>query len=350
MFSNLIKNIFKIGSAGIILLTFLAYLCPEINPKVFPWLSFAGTGFPWLLIANVIMLGFWLWRWDRYALYHLGIIILGWHYIERFVGLNLDKSKVPENAISITTHNLGSTTKDKKSITDAYRIQKVNAYAQFLQENGFPDILCTQETGSTFYHLLAEKLNYPHTFNLKKGTVIFSRFPMEAGGDIPFSKSNNSIVWVDIRTNKGLVRVYNAHLQSNKVTSQTEKILEEGELKEEETWGEIGGVLGQVGKATRIRAQQAAFLRDHIDRCPHPIILCGDFNDTPNSYVYRILSEPFKDTFREKGLGLGSTFGGALPFLRIDYILTAPKIKIYACKRVESDFSDHYPVFVEVGL
>jgi hypothetical protein len=135
MLSNFIKNIFKIGSAGIILLTFLAYLCPEINPKVFPWLSFAGTGFPWLLIANVMMLGFWLWRWDRYALYHLGIIVLGWQYIERFVGTNLDKNNVPESAIAITTHNLGSTTKDKKSITEAYRIQKVNAYAQFLQEN-----------------------------------------------------------------------------------------------------------------------------------------------------------------------------------------------------------------------
>jgi endonuclease/exonuclease/phosphatase family metal-dependent hydrolase len=350
MFSNFILNIFKIGSAGVIFLTFLAYLCPEINPDTFPWLSFAGTGFPWLLICNVLLLIFWLWRWNRFAIYHLGILVLGWTFVERFVGTNLDKNTVPESAIAITTHNLGSTTKDKKSITDAYRIQKVNSYAQFLQENGFPDILCTQETGSTFYQLLAEKLNYPHTFNLKKGTVIFSRFPMEAGGDIPFSKSNNSIVWVDIRVGKNLVRVYNAHLQSNKVTSQTEKIIEEGELKQEETWDEIGGILGQVGKATRIRAQQAAILREHIDKCPHKVILCGDFNDTPNSYVYGLLSASLKDTFREKGFGIGSTFGGALPFLRIDYILTDPKMKIYSCQTVKSDFSDHYPVFVDIGL
>jgi endonuclease/exonuclease/phosphatase (EEP) superfamily protein YafD len=351
MLSSFIKNIFKIGSAFVILLTFLAYLCPEINPETFPWLSFAGTGFPWLLITNLLLLGFWIWRWDRFAFYHLGIVILGWTYIERFVGTNLDKNKVPENAISLATHNLGSTTKEKKKqVTDEYRQQKVNAYAQFLQENGFPDILCTQETGSNFYQLLAEKLNYPHTFNLKKGTVIFSRFPMEAGGDIPFSKSNNSIVWVDVRIGGELVRIYNAHLQSNKVTSKTEKIIEEGELKQEETWDEIGGVLGQVGKATRIRAQQAELLKDHINLCGHKVILCGDFNDTPNSYVYKLLSSPFKDTFCEKGFGLGSTYGGSLPFLRIDYVLTHKKIKIYACNTVKSDFSDHYPVFVEIGL
>jgi endonuclease/exonuclease/phosphatase (EEP) superfamily protein YafD len=350
MFSNFIINIFKIGSAAVILLTFLAYLCPEINPETFPWLSFAGTGYPWLLFTNIIIMVFWVWRWNRFALYHLAIIAIGWYYVERFIGTNLDKTKIPESAISITTHNLGSTTKDKKSITEDYRVQKVNAYAQFLQENGFPDILCTQETGSTFYHLLATKLNYPHTFNLKKGTVIFSRFPMEAGGDIPFSKSNNSIVWVDVRIGTKLIRIYNAHLQSNKVTSKTEKIIEEGGLKEEETWDEIGGVLGQVGKATRIRAQQADVLRDHINRCPHAVILCGDFNDTPNSYVYKLLSSSFNDTFQEKGFGLGSTFGGALPFLRIDYILTNKKMKTYACKTVRSDFSDHYPVFVEFGL
>ena len=79
--------------------------------------------------------------------------------------------------------------------------------------------------------------------------------------------------------------------------------------------------------------------------------MCGDFNDTPNSYVYARLSEGLNDTFRDKGLGFGTTFGGALPMLRIDYILTDRDIKTYSCRTVrDGGFSDHYPVFVTVGV
>ena len=70
---------------------------------------------------------------------------------------------------------------------------------------------------------------------------------------------------------------------------------------------------------------------------PH---LCGDLNDTPNSYVYGILSEGLTDTFRERGLGIGTTFSGALPFLRIDYVLTDPRIKVYSCRVARGPWSD----------
>ena len=56
-----------------------------------------------------------------------------------------------------------------------------------------------------------------------------------------------------------------------------------------------------------------------------------------------------KDSFREKALGLGTTFAGILPLLRIDYVLTEPVFKIHSCRTVRSPFSDHYPVFVAFG-
>jgi endonuclease/exonuclease/phosphatase family metal-dependent hydrolase len=192
-------------------------------------------------------------------------------------------------------------------------------------------------------------MQYPYTFNLKKGTVILSRFPMEGGGDIPFGKTANSTLWVDVRIGKQLIRVYNVHLQSNKVTNATEKVIEEGEIEDKETWHDIGLVLGQVGRATEVRAEQAQRLNEHIAACSHPVILCGDFNDTPNSYVYRLLNAHLKDSFSEKSLGLGTTFAGILPFLRIDYVLTDPAFKIHAHRTVHGRFSDHYPVFVSLG-
>ncbi len=338
-------------SAVVICCTMLAYLCPYVNPARFSWLSFFGTAFPWLLLANLTLFGVWAWRGSRFAFYHLAILLLGWQHITGFIGFDFGKDAVPENAVTVATHNLGGIYQGRQ-VTDAWREKRVAAYAGFLQENGFPDILCTQETSGKFYHLLAEKMGYPHMFNLKKGTVILSRFPILAGGDVPYENTTNSTLWADIKVaEKKVVRVYNVHLQSNRVTKTTAKVIEKGDLDEEETWQDIGFVLGRVGSATSLRAEQAQKLREHIAACKLPVIICGDFNDTPNSYVYSLLSEGFHDTFRQKALGLGTTFGGAMPLLRIDYILTEKSITTFSCRSVrEDDFSDHYPVFVALGI
>jgi endonuclease/exonuclease/phosphatase family metal-dependent hydrolase len=347
---SLLKQSFQILSAVVVLLTVLSYASPQVNPARFSWLAFLGTAFPWLLLANIGLALLWAWRLNRFALYHLGIIAFGWQHVTGFVGLDFGKDKVPESAITIATHNLGGIYQ-RREATDAWREKRVAAYAHFLQENGLPDLLCTQETSGKFYRLLAEKMGYQHAFNLKKGTVILSRYPIEAGGDVPFGKTANSTLWVDINLNGKRVRVYNVHLQSNKVSADAEKVVGKGELDEGETWHEIGSVLDRVGNATSVRAEQAQRLREHIQACKHPVIVCGDFNDTPNSYAYATIAEGFSDTFREKGLGFGTTFAGVLPLLRIDYILTEKTLTTYSCRTVRtSDFSDHYPVFATIGF
>ena len=110
-------------------------------------------------------------------------------------------------------------------------------------------------------------------------------------------------------------------------------------------------MLGRVVSATSLRAEQAQKLLEHIAACKLTVIICGDFKDTPNSYVYALLSTGFHDTFRQKALGLGTTFGGAMPLLRIDYILTEQNITTYSCRTArDADFSDHYPVFAALGI
>jgi endonuclease/exonuclease/phosphatase family metal-dependent hydrolase len=348
---SLLRTIVQLLSAIVVLLTVLSYISPWVDPAQCSWFVFFGTAFPGLLVINVVLLLLWMWQMNRFALYHLGILLFGWQYLNSFIGLDFGKKQVPESAITVCTHNLGGVYLGKEPTT-AWREKRVSAYARFLQENGFPDVLCTQETSGKFYRLLAEKMGYPYTFNLKKGTVILSRYPIEAGGEVPFGKTANSILWADIRFGKSnIVRVYNVHLQSNRVTQTTTRVIEKGDLDEGETWQDIGNVLDRVGDATGIRAQQAKKLREHIEASKYPVIVCGDFNDTPNSYVYHVLSDGLTDTFREKGMGLGTTFAGALPLLRIDYVLTEKSIVPFSCRVARDNiFSDHFPVFSSVGF
>jgi endonuclease/exonuclease/phosphatase family metal-dependent hydrolase len=347
MMIKAIEYLFRLGGTATIVLTFLAYLSPYVNPSVFPWLSFFGTAFPWLLLLNGLLLLGWAWRRHRFALYHLGILLFGWPYITSFVGFHSPDKDLPPEAFSVATHNLGRMWKATK--TPEQYAALAEEYAQFWRAKGIPDVLCTQETRGQFYPLLAEKLGYPYKFNLKKGTVILSRFPLEAGGEAPFGKTSNSALWADVRIGKRLVRVFNLHLQSNKVTSDTERVLEEGDLQEEKTWKDIRKVLRKVGGATRIRARQALLVREAVRESPHPVIICGDLNDTPNSYVYRQLTTGLTDTFREKGRGFGTTFAGALPLLRIDYALVDPMLRVHRCQIAKGPFSDHYPVVASLS-
>jgi endonuclease/exonuclease/phosphatase family metal-dependent hydrolase len=354
MIRLLFKNIFRTMSVLLIVATGLSYLSPWVHPGRFGWLTFFGTAFPWWVLLNLLMAGFWLVRWSRYAIYHIVMLAAGWTYITCFWGLNGLGSlpALPEQHVTIATHNLGGMFRYTKGDLATAVARKAALYADFLKKNGNPDILCTQETRADFYKELATLMDYKHVFNLKKGTVILSRLPLEAGGDIPFGDTHNSTLWVQAILPDGqTVRLYNVHLQSNKVTNDAERVIENGQLDDQGTWRKILGMLRRVDGATHVRTDQAERLRKHMLACPHPVVVCGDFNDTPNSYVYRHVSEGLTDTYQAVGRGVGTTFAGVLPMLRIDYVLTDPKFRPVRCViERNNEWSDHYPVVVTLGL
>ena len=98
---TLLKHAARILSAAVIFLTLLAYVCPLVSPATFRWLAFFGTAFPWLLLSNLLLAGVWLWRRNRFALYHVGIIAFGWSYVTGFIGFDFGKDTVPESAVMV---------------------------------------------------------------------------------------------------------------------------------------------------------------------------------------------------------------------------------------------------------
>jgi len=83
-----------------------------------------------------------------------------------------------------------------------------------------------------------------------------------------------------------------------------------------------------------------------------PIVMCGDFNDTPESRVYRRLDETFDDTWKLIGKGDGWSIPAEAPRKRIDYLWISKDKSLVPLRAwvPQSDASDHLPVVAEFKL
>ena len=345
-----VENLFRWINVLLILATFLAYLSPFIHPGKFWIPSFFGLAYPWLLLFNIGFIIFWLSFKKKYFLFSLVTIILGWNHFDNFVGLRLFTKTYRKEHTTIMSFNLRAlrslNIKNKEKAKE-----KKNAFLKFIQQKGQIDLLCTQECTTSNQSFLTTALNFDHVFRPTRGhVVIFSKYPMLNSGQLIFEKSSNSCTWVDIKIKGEKIRVYNLHLQSTKISPIANKVIKEGDLQEKETWLNIKGILGRVKRASQQRAAQALKIAKHIKKCPYPIILCGDFNDTPQSFTYRVLSKGLKDSFQQKGRGLGTSFAGSIPALRIDYILLNPKFNVRDCSILKENYSDHFPVISQIQI
>jgi len=92
------------------------------------------------------------------------------------------------------------------------------------------------------------------------------------------------------------------------------------------------------------RARQAAAVKAQMDLSKYPVIVAGDFNDTPVSFSYRKIRKGLKDSFVDSGYGAGFTYRGNYPANRIDYILYDESLDCDYFDILKVKFSDHYPV------
>ncbi len=79
-------------------------------------------------------------------------------------------------------------------------------------------------------------------------------------------------------------------------------------------------------------------------------IMCGDFNDVPNSYTYFHIRGYRQDAFLAKGFGIGKSFNALAPTLRIDYILPDTTFNIHQFDMVDEDLSDHFMLVTDISL
>ena len=93
----------------------------------------------------------------------------------------------------------------------------------FINEQN-PDILCIQEyseNAKVDLRVYKYKAVFMEGKQIKTGQAIFSKFPIFNQGDFKIPDAGNNIIYADIKKGKDTIRVYNIHLQSIKISAQS---------------------------------------------------------------------------------------------------------------------------------
>lgn len=336
-------------------LLLLSYLSVYISPQVNWQLAFFGLAFPFFLLANLACVLIWIiWR-KWYLILSLAIILIGWNYTGSYFSFNFNQGGLKKPGLKVLTYNVRNFDLYNWEHNEKSR-QDIHNYLKEIS----PHILCLQEfytqDGSDFENVesLKKSLNLPYQFSHytlihkggnKFGQIIFSSYPIISEGVVKFPKrSNNTCTYVDIQVQSDTIRVFNVHLQSIHLGNDGENVVEKILNEQEADIKSSRQVIGKLKRGYIKRAPQADAVAKAIQKSPYKVIICGDFNDTPVSYTYYQISKGLKDVFTNKGLGVGATFAGKIPWLRIDYILSDPSFRVKSYHLSKVYMSDHFPI------
>ncbi|MCH2213657.1 MAG: endonuclease/exonuclease/phosphatase family protein [Flavobacteriales bacterium] len=338
----------------------LSYLATQISPEKFPYLAFFGIAYGFLLVSNIVFVIFWLLVKKRFALISAGAILIGFNFMASYIQLlpDLTSTEIPSRAMKVVSQNVKlfgwyNWSKNIANRDDMMRKLELSEGDIFcFQEyfhNSSPGIFETKE-------LLKLTLNAPYVYdeytstvgkNQHYGIATFSKFPIINQGKIEFKseRNNNMCIFIDVQAYGDTVRIYNVHAASIRFSQEEYAFIEKINEDKQEADIEIDeaiGIVERLANAYSRRAQQISLVKAHSLESPHPVVICGDFNDTPVSYTYATISDNLIDTYRESGgFGLGSTYLGAFPSFRIDYIFHSKGLDSSDYYRYEERISDH---------
>jgi endonuclease/exonuclease/phosphatase family metal-dependent hydrolase len=348
--------------AAVLLL--LSYTAPFINPSKLLFPAFLGLAYPFLLILNLAFILYWIIRFRKELLISLIVIILGWGHLMNLLPLNLpgnnsSEANPQETSMSILSYNVRTFDKYQWS-------ENENSREEIFQliNNASPDILCIQEfysvnrVGQRERDIRRKLKDYPQFsiyYSMKSspeagiGIATFSKYPIVRTSRIPFDNTMNQAIYTDVKIKTDTIRVFNIHLQSIKFGQSNYSFIDTLSLKySDKRVEEVKDISHRLKDAFVMRAEQSKIIQNYISDSPYPVIVTGDFNDTPLSYSYNRIQKGLVDAFRESGRGLGNTYAGDLPSFRIDFILHSKELESTEFKRVKSKFSDHFPIWANL--
>lgn len=331
----------------------ISYLAVYINPGDFVLPAFFGLAYPYLLLINIILFIIWAMLLRFEALISVFVIAIGFTHFLNYIQL-FKPSGNKTGTFKILSYNV-------RMFNYFENRNGSNSEKQVLEfiKSQNPDIICLQEFFVMGNPLQDEEAvnaalggkYYSHVKvlgtgkNKYYGIVTFSRFPIISKGEIIHPGSSSLTIYTDVLIKTDTFRIYNNHLQSFRLRRMERSFIEEMTVSDEnEKLGEVKSLWVSLKKGFVRRALQAEVLKDQVNRSPFPVIVAGDFNDTPVSYSYRKIRKGLNDSFVNSGYGAGFTYKGNYPPNRIDYILYDNSLINSYFEIIKVRYSDHYPI------
>jgi endonuclease/exonuclease/phosphatase family metal-dependent hydrolase len=300
-------------------------------------------------------------------------MIIGWKNIHSLFAFHIGasfKNEKPVDALRVLTWNVRG--------WDEFITPKPNASGHWEKMTEFlrlqnADVMCFQEFFESHnpkelpdnIAYIQKELNYPYYFFshdyhrydgiLETGVIIFSRYPIINTLQQKFEKAasmrtTESLIAADIDVNGKTIRVFTTHLQSVLFRNKDFRNIEIIKNADDSIFQASKSIIKKLKRAYGFRATQADMVRQVMDTSNHLNIVCGDFNDVPNSYSYFHIRGNLQDAFIQKGFGIGRSYVNLSPTLRIDYIFASPEFEVLQCKNFKLPYSDHHPVIADFKL
>lgn len=341
------------ANIALALATLAAYASPYVTPGVLWPVAFAGLAYPTFVLLHLGFVGLWFWRRDRRALLSIATVAAGYAYLGEYVGFRAIARDDASGATTFVNYNLlggsGLAVGGADSLAGrlaAFRTCVLSG-ADVVAFDETPAYLEVRD-GLTAA-LEAEGLVY-HFAPGPRIPNLHARYPLLDPAIVSTYNQVNALLRADVVIGAGdTVRVFAVHLQSNGVRLG-EFAREVREASRRAYW-ELRSVAANYRFAARARAEQVADLTAAIAESPYPVVVLGDLNDPPLSYaVGELRRAGLSDSFSESGTGLGVSYPGTLPGLRIDYVMASEELDFRRSEVLDCDFSDHKPVRAELVL
>jgi len=330
----------------ITVLTFVAYALPFLAPKMFPLLSVLTLILPLFLIVNALFFIYWLLQLKRQVILSGLVLLLGITFINKFYKFSSNDIKPEEKDFTVMSYNVRLF-----NLFDWLPQDNVGgSILSFINEQN-PDVLCIQEyseSAKVDLRVYKYKAIFMEGEQIKTGQAIFSKFPIFNSGDFKIPAAGNNITYADIKKGKDTLRVYNIHLQSIKISPDVNEISEHVDVINQSKSQQL---FSRIREAFKKQQQQAEILVKHKNECKYPVIICGDMNNSPFSYLYRSIKSDLNDCFEEAGNGFGQTYKFKYYPARIDYIFASKKMKVKNFKTfAKFENSDHFPIMTRLSF
>ena len=361
------KGFFVLCNVGIAILFLLACYASYFNATTYWYLGLLTLASLYFLLLLIIFIVFWLFAKPKFIFISLITISVAWNPLGQIIKIKQSEefkiSKLP-NSLRVMSWNIEhfdilehKTHPERKQ----EMLDLINKYS--------PDVACFQEmvggnfdsTAINYVPRIARELNFKYyyysydkrdDFDGKHhyGIITFSRFPIiqKFTYGPPELNYNSIFQSIDVAKNDDTFRVFNIHLQSLKFSDVSRQYIDDPTLKGRIDIEKSKNIISKFKTGFAKRKLQSERVKKSMNESPYKVIVCGDFNDVPNSYAYNTIGKGLKNAYAEKGSGIGRTFASISPTLRIDNIFVDKKLQVEQFARVKKKLSDHFPIIAEV--